>query len=1101
MLRSVSLAAILSLIALTSSAQENLTRLLRQPDIQGKSVAFVYAGDIWIADVSGGNARRLTSHEGLELFPKFSPDGRRIAFTGDYSGSRQVHVISVDGGEPKQLTFYNDVGALPPRGGIDNRILDWSPDGKNILFLPHRLPWSDRMGIPYVVPADGGTEKALAIPEAGGGMYSPDGTKIVYTPIEREFRTWKRYRGGRAQDVWIYDLERNKAEQITSDKATDNQPVWVKDTIYFTSDRDRLLNLYAYDTRTKQTKKVTTHADFDVLWPSASADQIVYEAGGYIYRYDPALGQPSRIPIRIASDLKTTLPRFQNVKTNIGNFSLSPSGARALLGARGDIFTVPAKDGEIRNLTQTPGVRELDPAWSPDGKWIAYLSDRTGEYELWVRGAEAAATERQVTRGGKSWRFAPVWSPDSKKLAFADTESLLQYVEVSSGQITEVDRGIYDNITYYRWAPDSRWLAYNRDSETRLSTIFLHSVEQGKNFQLTSGMTSDSTPTFDPKGRYLYFTSDRDFNLTFSGFEFNYVYTDPTRIYVGLLADDGPALFLPTSDEEIAAAQTAAEKAPVAATSEVKSDATVGATPAKQDTTAVKGAMAPIRIDIAGFERRVRAIPGAPGNYRAIEALPNGVLYLTGTGPLTALKLYNIDDKKEETVLEGVAGYDLSANREKIIFRKGLDYGIIPAKPAQKADALLALDKLEMRIEPRAEWAQQYNDAWRLLRDWFYDPKMHGLDWAGVKAKYAPLVPHVAHRSDLDYILGEVAGELNAGHVYVETSQDWQVKRVENGLLGAEIEPHESGYFRIARIFPGENWHESFRSPLTEPGVRVKAGDFILAVDGTSTKGVDNFYRLMENKANRTVTLRVSSQPDGAGAHDERVKPTRKETNLRYLDWVASRRAMVEKLSGGRIGYIHLPNTGQEGNRELFKNFYPQARKEALIIDDRYNGGGFIPDRMIELLDRDVLSYWARRNIEPSVTPAFAHRGPKAMLINGYSASGGDALPYYFRKRNLGTIIGTRTWGGLIGLSGGPSLMDGGAINVPTFRFFDTEGKWAVENEGVSPDIEVVDRPDLVAAGQDPSLEKAIEVLLEQLKKTPVRAVVTPTPPSDAPKN
>ena len=1106
-------------LALGANAQQKLSRLLRQPAIGGGRIAFVYGGDLWIVDAAGGEARRLTSDNGLEYFPHFSPDGRQIAFTGEYSGTKQVFVIDADGGTPRQLTFYNDVGPLPPRGGIDNRVLDWSPDGKNILFNPHRLPWSDRMPRHYTIPAAGGMETPLAIPEGSGGMFSPDGTKIVYTPIEREFRTWKRYRGGRAQEVWIYDLASNKSEQITSNAATDNQPMWIGDSIYFTSDRAAdgskaiagKLNLYEYNLKTQETRQVTNHTDYDVLWPSSDRKQIVYECGGYIYRFDPATNRDERVPIHVVGDYKNTVPYFRNVKSNITNYSLSPSGARALFEARGDIFTAPAKYGEVRNLTQTPGVRERDPSWSPDGKWIVYLSDKNGdEYEVYVRPADGTGSERQLTSGGKAWRFAPIWSPDSKLLAYSDKDHALHVLDVASGKVSDVDHSDYGDITHYRWSPDSRWVTYTKNNEARFSVIYVYNVPDAKSYKLTSGMTDDNEPVFDPKGRYLYFTSNRDFNLTFSAFEFNYVYTDPIRVYAAILAADGPALLLPQSDEEKGSAP-AAEKKPGGG-----APSSSGA-PAPPPASAAEGGGAPqkpaamageegthkaasasnVKIDVEGFERRVRAIPGAAGNYNALSAVNNGVLYVVGRGGQNSLRLYNIDDRKEETIVESVRGYDISADGQKLLVRTGNDYAIVSPKGGQKpADSTLNLERMEMKIDPRAEWTQEFTDAWRILRDWFYDPNMHGVDWNMIREKYGQLVPYISHRADLDYILGEVAGELASGHVYVESSDDWQVKRVDNGLLGADIVP-DAGYFKVAHIFPGENWHETFRSPLIEPGVKVKEGDYILAVDGASTKGVDNFYRLLENKAGRVVTLLVNSRPDTAGAHEEKVRPTAKETNLRYLDWVQSRRAMVDKLSGGRIGYIHLPNTANEGNRELFKYFYPQAGKDALIIDDRYNGGGFIPDRMIELLDRPILNYWVRRGEKPSQTPAYANNGPKAMLINGYSSSGGDALPYYFRERKLGTLIGTRTWGGLIGISGNPNLMDGGSISAPQFRFLDVTGVWEVENKGVSPDIEVVDRPELVAAGHDPSLERAVQLLLDELSKNPPKKVTVPAAPTN----
>ncbi|MBI2213059.1 MAG: PD40 domain-containing protein [Acidobacteria bacterium] len=1084
--RSFVLALTLLLGAATAFADEALTRLLRFPDIEGELIAFVYAGDIWVVDAKGGVARRLTSHEGMELFPKFSPDGRSIAFTGEYSGTRQVHVISVDGGTPRQLTFYNDVGVMPPRGGFDNVVLGWTPDGKNVLFRANRLPWGERMGRPFVVPIAGGMETPLEVPESGSGSLSPDGTKFVYTPIEREFRTWKRYRGGRAQDVWIYDLANHASEKITDWVGTDNLPQWVGDTIYFASDREHTLNLYGYDTKTKQTRKLTSHGDYDVLWPSGGSNALVYECGGYVYRFDPAKGVSTRVPIRVYGDFEATLPYFKNVSSDIESFEISPSGARAILVARGDVFTVPAKDGNIRNLTRSSGVRERDASWSPDGKWIAYLSDKTGEYEIFVRSADGSGDERRVTTDGSVWRFEPRWSPDGTKLAYADKDLRLRITDVATGRTIDVDRGGYGDITHYRWSPDSRWLTFSKDIETRLSAIFVYELGSARLTRLTSGMTNDREPVFDPKGRYLYFLSDRDFNLNFSSYEFVYHYTDSTRVYLALLTPTTLAPLLPKSDEESPAAAETKKN-------ELKKDEPKkGEASAKPTPPAVA-----VSIEAAGFESRVRAVPGSAGSYSQLAATADGPIYLVGDDGAKRLALYNLEQRKEETVIDGINGYALSAQGEKLAYRRGSEYGIAEAKGSQSGTKL-NLERLEMKIVPHEEWAQIFDDGWRLLRDWFYDPKMHGLDWNRMRERYGALVPHVAHRADLDFIFGELGGELNAGHVYVDWGDFPRPKRREGGLLGAEVVADPSGYFRVVKIFAGENWHEAFRSPLTEPGVRVQEGEFILAVDGFPTKGVENFYQLLENKGGQVVTLLVNGKPEPLGAHSEKVRTITRETNLRYLDWVRGRREMVEKASGGRIGYIHLPNTAVEGNRELFKHFYPQAGKEALIIDDRYNGGGFIPDRMIELLDRPVLSYWARRGVQPSQTPGFAHQGPKVLLMNGYSSSGGDAFPYYFRKRGLGKLIGTRTWGGLIGLSGNPAFVDGGGLNVPEFRFFDTEGMWAVENRGVEPDIEVVDRPELVAKGEDPSLAKALEVLLDELAKGPRKPVTIPAPPDES---
>ncbi|HUQ31152.1 MAG TPA: PDZ domain-containing protein [Pyrinomonadaceae bacterium] len=1088
-----------------------LARLMRFPDIHDDMIAFVYAGDIWTVPASGGTARRLTSHPGLELFPKFSPDGRWIAFSGEYNGTRQVFVISVEGGEPRQLTYRNDVGALPPRGGWDNIVYGWTPDGRNVLFRANRVAQSNRLGRPHLVPFEGGQEQPLPIMEGGAASYSPDGTKLAYTPISNEFRGWKRYRGGQSPDVWIYDLKNNTSEQITSTRAQDMVPVWLGDTIYYLSDRDWTMNLFAYDTRTKKTRKVTNHTDYDALWPSGSGSELVYEAGGYIYRLDAKSGKEERVPIRVYGDFPDTVPYFKNVKSNVASFSISPTGARALFDARGDIFTAPAKEGEVRNLTLSQGVREISPAWSPDGRWVAYLSDRSGEYEIYVRPSDGTGEERRVTTDGDIWRFPLVWSPDSRMLAYGDKKQRLRYVNVETGRTVDVDHSSNNDITNYTWAPDSRWLAYTKLGDNQFSEIWVYSVPEARTQKLTGGMTSDTEPVFDPKGRYLYFLSNRDFNLTFSGFEFNYIYTNPARIYVGILAADGPAILLPTSDEErvkTSERPLTQPPGPSQAPPPQGAKAQSPTTPAEQPATAAAtpppaeakpeekktGSASAVRIDFENFENRVRAVPGQPANYRRLTATPDGVLYLSGPGRLS---LYNLNAKAEQTIIEGIQNYDLSDDGKQIIFQAGENYGITAVAPGQKPDAgLLKLDGMMMKIEPRAEWVQEYTDAWRIMRDWFYDPNMHGMDWRAIRAKYEQLVPFISNREDLNFVLTEMGSELMAGHIYVERGSDpSRVVRVDGGLLGAEVEPDASGYFRITKIYAGENWHESFRSPLTEPGVKAKVGEYVLAVDGRSTRGVKNFYELLEGKGDRVVTIKINSRADTAGARDERVRPIKSESNLRYLDWVESRQALVDKLSGGRIGYIHAPNTAVEGNRELFKNFYPQARKDALIIDDRYNGGGFIPDRMIELLERKPLNYWSRRGVGANSTPAFAHAGPKAMLTNGYAGSGGDALPYYFRERGLGRIFGTTTWGGLIGLTGNPPLSDGGSLSTPSFRFLDLQGKWDVEGVGVDPDVEVIDRPDLMAQGVDPTLEAAVKYLLEELRRNPPKRPTPPPPP------
>ena len=1049
------------------------TRLLRLPDIHRDRVAFVYAGDIYVAPTSGGTARRLTSHAGLELFPKFSPDGTRIAFSAEYNGTRQVFVVPTAGGEPRQLTWYNDVGTMPPRGGFDYRVLDWTPDGRHVLVRANRLPWGVRLGRYYLVPADGGDEMPLEIPEGGGGMYSPDGRRIVYTPIDREFRTWKRYRGGRAQDVWIYDLDASTSTQLTDHPATDNQPLWVGDGIFFTSDRDYTLNLYRYSA-SAPAERLTDHDEFDVLWPSAGPEAIVYENGGRLYRYEPASGTSARLDIQVASDRPGRLPRIVAAADFVQAAGLSPDGRRAVFSARGEVFTVPAAHGPIRNVTRTPGTREIDGIWSPDGERIAYLADTSGEYELWVKDQSGDGAARRITRGGEVWRFPPVWSPDGTMLLFGDKRQRLLIADVNSGRLSEVDRSRHNDIDDYAWSPDSRFVVYTKDNAAGYGSLWIHRLGGGTR-QVTSDMTDDRGGVFDPRGRYLYFLSSRDQDLEFGSMEFNYMVTDSLRVYAVQLDAAQPALFLPQSDE-VGDGGSADEDS--------GEDRDGNERPAR------------IRIDFQGFEQRVVALQDKGGVYRRLSATASGPLYLSDERDGAMLLLFDVEAEEEKTILEGIGDYRLAADGEKVLFHSGDDWGIASVKPDQDAsEGHLRLGDLELRVDPAVEWRQMYTDGWRILRDWFYDPNLHGMDWRAIHDKYLPLVAHVAHRADLDYIFGEMAGEMNAGHIYVQSGDQPAVERRNGGLLGAEVEAVD-GFYRIAKIFAGEPWHAAFYSPLAAPGVDVDEGDYILAVNGTATGGVDNFYRLLENAGGELVTLRINERPRQRGAREVLVRTVTSETSLRYLDWVEDRAARVADLSGGRIGYLHLPNTAVAGNRELFKRFYPQVRKDALIIDARYNGGGFIPDRMIEAVARQPLNYWKRRGLEPQPTPVISHTGPKVTLINGYSSSGGDAFPYYFRKLGLGPLIGTRTWGGLIGISGNPLLADGGAILAATFRFLDTQGNWAIENAGVAPDIEVVDRPEQVAAGEDPSLERAVSYLLEQLDTAPPKPLRAPPAPT-----
>ncbi|ALS32444.1 tricorn protease [Pseudoalteromonas translucida KMM 520] len=1072
LLTAIAIAVAPAISPMVAAYQTQDTRLLRFPDIHKESVTFVYAGDIYIANIKTGKSTRLTDHIGFETFPKFSPDGSQIAFSAQYNGSRQVYVMNRDGSDLKQLTYYNDVGVMPPRGGFDYRVLDWTPDGKHIVFRANRTPYSQRVGRPYIVPAAGGLEQPLAIPETGGGMLSPDGKQYVYTPIDREFRTWKRTRGGRAQDVWVYDLENNKSKQLTTDRATDQQPTWVNNNIYYVSDREYTLNLYKHQDG-KKPIKVTNHSDFDVLWPSAGPSAIVYENGGYLYRFDDATQQSEKLSINVQGNREHTMAYSKNVSDFIDSMDVSHDGKRVLFTARGELFSVPVKNGPTRNLSHTPKGREISATWSPNGRYIAYMSDETGEYEIYLKDRANNNQVKQLTSNGSIWRFEPVWSPDNKKLLFSDQNHTLWWLDINTGKQRKIDTAKYneDGLTSYIWSPNSEDIVFVKNNENRYASLWHYNLKDKRVTRLTDDMSSETNPAFSPDGQQLYFTSERDFNLTFSSYEFDYMFNNATRLYSVAVNSKIKPLNTPLSDE-------------------------ISIVDSKADKDDEKSAKTPSNyIESNGFMNRVVALNVPAGNYGALSGVKDGVLTLSA-GELKLVP--NAVDGEVATIAAGVSNYKVSANAEHIIARAGKNISVI--KPEAKQDlkaTQLNLQDMVLKIDPQIEWAQMYREGWRTLRDWFYDENHHGQDWDAILARYQPMADAIAHRADLDYVLSEIAGEINSGHIYVNSGDMPISPRLQHGLLGAEISAHKSGFVKIETIFKGENWHENFRSPLNETGINANVGDYIIAVNGRSVKSVVNFYELLENTQGKSVELLLSKSPSLKNSWKVMVTPIASETGLRYLQWAQSRAEYVNKLSDGRIGYVHLPNTHYEGNRSLFKNFLPQTNKEAMIIDDRYNGGGFIPEHMITWLARKPLNYWKRRGVEPTKTPQFAHDGPKAMLINGYSSSGGDALPYYFRQAGLGKLIGTRTWGGLIGISGNPGLVDGGSVIAATFRILDNEGNWIIENEGVSPDIEVIDRPELIQAGQDPSIERAVKELLKELKANPKKPLVVPAAPSE----
>jgi len=1069
-------------------------RLLRFPALSNESIAFVYAGDIWIVPRAGGIARQLTTDPGLEWFPRFSPDGRWIAFTGEYDGNKDVYVMPAEGGEPRRLTWWSDTGQQNERAGPNNIVMGWTKDGKRVLFRSRHQAWESRAGRFYTVSVDGGYPVPLAVPEGGFAAFSPDGDRIVYNRIFRDFRTWKRYRGGMTQNLWIYDLKANKLDKLTENDATSVDPMWIGGTIYTTSDRDRTANIFAIDPATKQAKKLTSFTEYDVKWASAGPDAIVFENGGWIYLLDPATGKNAKVPIVLPSDRRLTRPEYLTVSDRVGSYALAPEGKRAVLTARGEVFTVPAEKGETRNLSENSGANERDASWSPDGKWIAWLSDATGEYEIYVAPQDGKGPARQLTTDGHAWRFPPIWSPDNAKIAFGDKDLKLFVLDVATKKLTQADRGTDSEIRDYAWSPDSRWLAYSKQSLGGFRQVYLYSLESGQVTRVTSEMNDSRAPSFDPKGKYLYFLSDRDYSPTFGNFDFSFTYDDSTRPYALTLRKDLPSPFAPESDEVKAGDESGGGEG------DKKKDE------AKEGGKKAEKPVEPLKIDLDGIEDRIAGFPVKPGNLNGLGATGGVVLWLSRPdgpgrgrgGASLELKIFDMEKRKEQTLLDGVDGYDISPDGTKVIYKAGPRLGIVEAKPAtaKVGDGELRLDGLQMKVDRRAEWREIFDDVWRRERDFYYAANMGGADWNKMKDRYGALVPYVAHRADLTYVLGELIGELSTGHTYVGGGDLPKATSTPIGLLGVDYELDAStGRYRIAKILQGENWVEGARSPLTEPATQVAEGSWLLKIDGDDLKAPVTPDQLLENKAGRVVTILVNDKPSQEGAREVRVKTLSDEEDLRYHDRIESNRRKVDAATGGKVGYVHIPNMGPDGLNEFVRQYYPQIRKEGMIIDVRNNGGGFVSEVILERLRRVLVGMGVQRNGSLSTYPTVVFNGPMVCLINHYAASDGDIFPWYFRRYKLGPLIGTRTWGGVVGIRGISSLIDGGYITAPEFAEYDLEGRWQIEGHGVDPDIEVDNRDDLVVQGHDPQLEKGIEVLMEQIRKSPPKLPPKPSDP------
>ena len=1055
------------------------TRLLRHPDVSRDTVVFAYAGDLWTVPRSGGRARRLTSTPGVESDPHFSPDGSKIAFTATVAGNTDVYLMPTDGGNPVRLTYHP----------AEDSVRGWSPDGSRVIFSSLRTSApQDAYFQLWSISTAGGLPERLAPPRAATGSFSPDGKSLAYEEFTTTFfpgwleqSFWRHYRGGRTHPISVMDLASGNVQKLPWTNSNDSYPVWVGDTIYFISDRNYTANIYCYKVGSGKVVEVTNHKDFDVMNAAAGADAVVYEQAGFIHLLDTKTGRSTQLNIEVTGDLPWARPQFKKVARMIRNASLSPTGVRAVIEARGEIFTVPAEKGDARNLTNSSGAHDRSPAWSPDGSQIAWLSDASGEYRLMLGDPSGLKPPREVKLPTNGFYSNPAWSPDNSKILIEDNHDNLWTIDVSTGAATKIDTDRYpDPFRNFdaSWSPDSNWIVYSKNLPSRLRAIFVFSLSDKKSSQITDGLADSVSPAFDASGKYLYFLSSTDYGPSTSWLEMSSVDRPVRReIYLAVLSADEPSPLLPESDDEPQAA--------------AKDDAKPeGANGAKKEDGKV-------RIDIDGIRRRIISLDLPAKNYSNLSAGPAGSIFFIEppNGGPPVLSRYQLKDRKAAPFLPGVSAYWLSADRKKLLYRAGPRFGIVgTAAPPKPGDGALNVGEIETKVDPKEEWANIYRETWRIQREFFYDANMHGADWDAIYKKYLPLAQAAGHRADLSYVIAMVGGELVVGHSYLTGSGDIpEDTPVRVGLLGADLAV-ENGRYRIKRIYNGENWNPGLSAPLSAPGVDVKEGDYLLAVNGKEIRTPANPYSFFEDTAGKQTVITVGTDPSGNGSRLVTVVPVPSESALRTRAWVEDNRRMVDKLSDGKLAYVWLPNTAGAGYTYFTRYYYSQQEKQGAVIDERYNEGGMVADYIVNELERKLMGFFALRDGEPATSPIAGIYGPKVMLINESAGSGGDALPFMFKLRKIGPLIGTRTWGGLVGTLGFPPTIDGGGITAPNLAFYNLQGQWDVENIGVSPDIPVEYSAEEVLKGVDPQLQRAVEEALKLLKTEGFKRVPRPAP-------